>query len=131
MKLKTVINSKPALEHLTQKRFKDYKKLRELVKLRKSVEAEFDFYVEQEKKAVDTYAEKGKDGTPVFLEDGRIKLVDPAAKAAFESELLRLQDTDIEDIQSVTLKESDFLSAEDLPTPNDMLTLECIINFED
>lgn len=131
MKLKTVINSKPALEHLTQKRFKDYKKLRELVKLRKSVEAEFDFYVEQEKKAVDTYAEKGKDGTPVFLEDGRIKLVDPAAKAAFESELLRLQDTDIEDIRSVTLKESDFLSAEDLPTPNDMLTLECIINFED
>lgn len=131
MKLKTVINSKPALEHLTQKRFKDYKKLRELVKLRKSVEAEFDFYVEQEKKAVDTYAEKGKDGTPVFLEDGRIKLVDPAAKAAFESELFRLQDTDIEDIQSVTLKESDFLSAEDLPTPNDMLTLECIINFED
>ncbi len=131
MKLKTVINSKPALEHLTQKRFKDYKKLRELVKLRKSVEAEFDFYVEHEKKAVDTYAEKGKDGTPVFLEDGRIKLVDPAAKAAFESELLRLQDTDIEDIRSVTLKESDFLSAEDLPTPNDMLTLECIINFED
>ena len=131
MKLKTVINSKPALEHLTQKRFKDYKKLRELVKLRKSVEAEFDFYVEQEKKAVDTYAEKGKDGTPVFLEDGRIKLVDPAAKAAFESELLRLQDTDIEDIRSVTLKESDFLSAEDLPTPNDMLALECIINFED
>ena len=94
MKLKTVINSKPALEHLTQKRFKDYKKLRELVKLRKSVEAEFDFYVEQEKKAVDTYAEKGKDGTPVFLEDGRIKLVDSAAKAAFESELLRLQNTD-------------------------------------
>lgn len=131
MKLKTVINSKPALEHLTQKRFKDYKKLRELVKLRKSVEAEFDFYAEQEKKAVDAYAEKDKDGTPAFLEDGRIKLKDQTSKVAFESELLRLQDTDIEDIHPVTLKESDFLSAEDLPTPNDMLILESIINFVD
>lgn len=131
MKLKTVINSKSALERLTEKRFSDYKKLRELVKLRKSVEAEFDFYVEQEKKAVDTYAEKGKDGTPVFLEDGRIKLRDTAAKADFEAELLRLQDTDIEDIKPITLKEGDFLTPGDLPTPNDMLLLESIIHFAD
>ena len=70
MKLKTIIATKPALERLTEKRFSDYKKLREIVKLRKSVEAEFDFYVEQEKKAVETYAEKKKDGTPECNESG-------------------------------------------------------------
>ena len=45
MKLKTIIATKPALERLTEKRFSDYKKLREIVRLRKSVEAEFDSYL--------------------------------------------------------------------------------------
>ena len=53
MKLKTIVATKPALARLTEKRFSDYKKLREIVRLRKAVEAEFDFYVEQEKKAVE------------------------------------------------------------------------------
>ena len=131
MKLKTIIATKPALERLTEKRFSDYKKLREIVKLRKSVEAEFDFYVEQEKKAVETYAEKKKDGTPVFLEDGRIKLKDPKSKEAFEAEIIRLQETEIDDVTSITLSESDFLNANELPTASDMLALEGVVEFED
>ena len=131
MKLKTIIATKSALDHLTEKRFSDYKKLREIVKLRKSVETEFDFYVEQEKKAVDAYAEKKKDGTPVFLEDGRIKLRDPKAKDAFEKEITRLQETDIDGISPVVLSERDFLTPDDLPTASDMLALEGVIDFED
>ena len=131
MKLKTIIATKPALERITEKRFSDYKKIREIVKLRKSVEAEFDFYVEQEKKAVEAYAEKKKDGTPVFLEDGRIKLKDPKAKDAFEAEIIRLQETEIDGIISITLSERDFLTPDDLPTASDMLALEGIIEFED
>lgn len=131
MKLKTIIATKSALERLAEKRFSDYKKLREIVKLRKAVEAEFDFYVAQEKKAVETYAEKKSDGSPVFLEDGRIKLKDAQAKTAFETEITRLQETEIDDIQPLTLSESDFLTASDLPTPSDMLALEGIIEFED
>jgi hypothetical protein len=131
MKLKTIIATKPALERLTEKRFSDYKKLREIVKLRKSVEAEFDFYVEQEKKAVETYAEKKKDGTPVFLEDGRIKLKDPKSKEAFEAEIIRLQETEIDDVTPITLSESDFLNANELPTASDMLALEGVVEFED
>ena len=131
MKLKTIIETKPALERLTEKRFSDYKKLREIVKLRKSVETEFDFYVEQEKKAVDAYAEKKPDGTPVFLEDGRIKLKDPKAKAAFEEDITRLQETEVDDVTPIKLTEADFLSASDLPTPGDMIALEGLIIFED
>lgn len=131
MKLKTIIATKSALERLAEKRFSDYKKLREIVKLRKAVEAEFDFYVTQEKKAIETYAEKKSDGSPVFLEDGRIKLKDAQAKTAFETEITRLQETEVDDIQSLVLSESDFLTASDLPTPSDMLALEGIIEFED
>ena len=131
MKLKTIVATKPALARLTEKRFSDYKKLREIVKLRKSVESEFDFYVEQEKKAVEAYAEKKKDGTPVFLEDGRIKLKDPKSKDAFEAEIIRLQETEIDGITPITLSERDFLTSDDLPTASDMLALEGIIEFED
>jgi len=131
MKLKAIIESKPALDRLAEKRFGDYKKLREIVRLRKAVEAEFDFYVEQEKKAVDTYAEKKADGTPVFLEDGRIKLKDVKSKEAFEADIQHLQDTEIDDIKPVTLTETDFLTPNDLPTANDMLALEELIVFED
>ena len=131
MKLKTIVATKPALARLTEKRFSDYKKLREIVKLRKSVESEFDFYVEQEKKAVEAYAEKKKDGTPVFLEDGRIKLKDPKSKDAFEAEIIRLQETEIDGITPSTLSERDFLTPDDLPTASDMLALEGIIEFED
>ena len=131
MKLKTIVATKPALARLTEKRFSDYKILREIVKLRKSVESEFDFYVEQEKKAVEAYAEKKKDGTPVFLEDGRIKLKDPKAKDAFEAEIIRLQETEIDGITPITLSERDFLTPDDLPTASDMLALEGIIEFED
>lgn len=131
MKLKNIIETKPALERLTAKHFKDYKKLREIVKLRKLVESEFDFYVEQEKKAIDAYAEKKKDGSPVFLDDGRIKLKDSKSKTAFEDEMLNLQDTEIDEFKPIFISESDFLSAEDLPTPSDMLILENIITFED
>ena len=131
MKLKTIVATKPALARLTEKRFSDYKKLREIVRLRKAVEAEFDFYVEQEKKAVEAYAEKKKDGTPVFLEDGRIKLKDPKSKDAFEAEIIRLQETEIDGITPISLSERDFLTPDDLPTASDMLALEGIIEFED
>ena len=58
MKLKHIIEAKDAIVRLTEKRFTDYKKLREIVKLRKAVEAEFEFYCAQEKKAVDAQAKQ-------------------------------------------------------------------------
>ena len=131
MKLKFIVESKDAIVRLTEKRFSDYKKLREIVKLRKAVEAEFEFYCDQEKKAVETYGEMSDKGTPAFLPDGRLKLKNAEAKEAFEKEIAKLLDTEVDDFTIITLKESDFLSAEDLPTPKDMLVLEPIISFVD
>lgn len=131
MKLKFIVESKDAIVRLTEKRFSDYKKLRDIVKLRKAVEAEFEFYCAQEKKAVDTYGEISDKGTPAFLPDGRLKLKNAEAKEAFEKEIAKLLDTEVDDFTIITLKESDFLSAEDLPTPKDMLALEPIISFVD
>ena len=131
MKLKHIIEAKDSIVRLTEKRFTDYKKLREIVRLRKAAEAEFEFYCDQEKKAVETYGEKTDKGTPAFLPDGRLKLKDVQAKEAFEAEIKKLLDTEVGDFAIITIKESDFLSADDLPTPSDMLLLENVINFAD
>lgn len=129
MKLITVVQAKEALKRLTEKRFADFKVARKLVALRKQVETETDFYIEQEKLAVETYAEKTEDGTPVFLADGRVKLKDTTAKAAFEADIKKLMETEVDTIAPLTIKEKDFQSDSEIPSPSDMIALEGIVNF--
>ena len=131
MKLKTLLEANEPLKRLSEKRLASYKKMRELVKLRKAVEQEVSFYATEEKKAVDVYAEIDSNGSPIFLPDGRLRLKDANAKIAFEKEIEALLDTDIDDITPISLSEGDFLCPTDLPTTNEMIALECIINFEE
>ena len=63
MKLKDLIEANVPLKRLTEKRFVSYKKMRELVKLRKAVEQEVEFYATEEKKAISLYAETDASGT--------------------------------------------------------------------
>lgn len=65
------------------------------------------------------------------MEDGRIKLKDAPSKVAFEEEILRLQNSEIDGITPVSVSDGDFLTSDDLPTPDEMLSLEGIIVFED
>lgn len=131
MKLKDLIEANAPLKHLTEKRFVSYKKMRELVKLRKAVEQEVEFYATEEKKAISLYAEVDVNGTPLFLDDGRLRLKDIDAKVAFEKEITTLRETEVDGIEAITLSESDFRSADDLPTVDDMIALEGVIIFED
>ena len=105
--------------------------MRELVKLRKAVEQEVEFYATEEKKAIGLYAETDEGGNPLFLDDGRLRLKDMEAKVAFEKEITTLRETDVDGIEPITLSESDFRSADDLPTVDDMIALEGVIIFED
>ncbi len=131
MKLKDLLEANEPLKRLSEKRFASYKKMRELVKLRKAVEQEVEFYAVEEQKAIASYAEKDESGTPVFLNDGRLRLKDMEAKIAFEKEIATLRETDVDGITPISLSEADFRSADDLPTVDDMIALEGIIIFED
>lgn len=131
MKLITILQGRDALAKLTETPFTSYKTLRELVRLKKRVDEEYEFYSTQEKRAVDTYADKTEDGQLIFVEGGRLKLKDAQAKLAFDAELTKLNETEIEDIPAVTIRESDFKSAADFPTAAEMLLLSAFINFEE
>lgn len=129
MKLIELLQAQTPLKRLTEKNFNNYKVLRELAKLRKAVESEVEFYTEQERKAVELYADKDDKGQPIILENGRIKLKDIEAKQAFDEELTKLRALEVDGITKVVVGEDDFRSSADYPTPDEMLALECVIDF--
>lgn len=131
MKLKDILVANEPLKRLCDKRLANYKKMRELAKLYRAVKQEVEFYFVEEKKAVDIYAELDKNGTPIFLEDGRLRLKDMESKIAFEKEIEKLRDTEVDCIEPITLCESDFRSGDDLPTVSEMIALEPLVVFED
>ena len=131
MKLNDILVANEALKRLSEKRFSSYAKMRELVKLRKAVEQEVDFYAKEEKKAVNAYTEVDEGGSPIFLSDGRLRLKDMEAKIAFEKEIATLRETEVDGILPITLCERDFRSPDDIPTVDDMIALEGVIIFED
>lgn len=129
MKLIEVLNALIPLRALTEARFTSFKKSRELAILRKNVEFEVDFYAKEEKKIVDTYAEKNETGEPIILEGGRIKLKSVEAKTAFDKEITDLRNTEVDEITKVELKESDFADTSKIPTPYELIALEAVIEF--
>ena len=131
MKLNDILVANEALKRLSEKRFSSYAKMRELVKLRKAVEQEVDFYAKEETKAVNAYAEVDEGGSPIFLSDGRLRLKDMESKIAFEKEIAILRETEVDGIVPITLCERDFRSPDDIPTVDDMIALESVIIFED
>ena len=131
MKIKDILVANEPLKRLCDKRLANYKKMRELAKLFRAVKQEVEFYFVEEKKAVDIYAELDKNGTPIFLEDGRLRLKDMESKIAFEKEIEKLRDTEVDGIEPIILCERDFRTGDDLPTVNEMLALEPLVVFED
>ena len=130
MTINQLLDGRDALIRLTKKHFKSYKTARSLVLLRKAVESEIGIFLELEQEAIKNYAAKDEKGNPVFLADGRLQLKDEESKERFEKSMLEARETEGEGIQPISLREEDFVSAEDFPTPSDMILLEPIVVFE-
>ena len=99
--------------------------------LKKKVDSEIEFYLEQEKKLIERYSAKDENGHPKFLAGGRIELNDMDSKIAFEKEITNLRDLDIDGIDVVEVSASEFREDSILPSPNDLLILEDLIKFID
>ena len=129
MTYENILTAHEALGNLTAKRFTSFKVARQLVALRKKVDEEFDFYASEEKKLLDLYAKKNKDGNPMITEENRIQLKDEASAKAFLQKIDELRSSPIEGIEPVKLCEGDFCEVQALPTPDEMIALEGFIEF--
>ena len=132
MKLNEVLAAREPLNKLSQKHFSNFKVVRNISELVKSVNNEFDFFNTEFKKLIDAYAEKDEHGNPVIVQNGNIKLKDEEAKLAFDKEYKELLDLDVSDrVKVITIKETDFKTSEEFLTPGEMMALDCIINWGD
>lgn len=130
MRLSQIIQARGAIGHLTHIRLRNFSATRKLAALKKRVDEESDFFEQEQNKAIMEYAEFS-DGKPVFTEDKCIRLKDEASKAAFEGEMHRLLDIEVDDVEPVILSESDFRNDSDYPTPEEMLALEGLVEFKE
>ncbi len=131
MKIIDLLNAKGAIQSLAEKRFTSFRKVRELVDLKKAVDAEIEFYVGEERKIVEAYAKKDDKGEPIILEGGRIQLDSIEKKNAFEKEVSELRNLEVDKIKPISLRTGDFRNEEDIPTPAEVLALDGIIDFMD
>lgn len=127
MRLIKIINSRAAVERLTQKRYNSFSVARKLAALRKRVDEETEFFNAEQSKALKEHAEFENDR--LVTEGGGIKMKSAADLKEYESEMQRLLDTEIDGIEPVAISEADFRSPEDYPTPEDMLALDCLVGF--
>ena len=130
MTLMQVLNARGAIKSLSEKKFKDFKKARDIARLRKRVESEFEFYVAEEQKAINAYAARDAKDQPIISQGGRVQLKDAQAAKEFNEVVADLRGVEIHDMPVVSLGEQDFRTADDLITPDEMFALEGLVIFE-
>ncbi len=130
MKLIEIIAAKPALQRLTETRFKNFSVARNLMSLRKAVDSELSFYSAEQRKIALSYAVLNEAGNPVFIDAQHIRLKDETSKAAFDAEMQALREMEV-NITPVPVLETDFRNPDDFPSPDDMLALDGLVAFEE
>ena len=131
MKLETLLNVSAPLDRLLEKNFTNFTIIRKLGRLKEFITKEIRFYMDEETKLINKYAAKDDKGNFIFLDGGRIQLKTAEDRNAFEEEIGKLRETEIDDFPVVELNDSDFKTMDDLPTPADFIILDKIIKFEE
>ena len=123
-----IVNSMSALQGMPQMRL-PYAKARDIYKMYKKFEEEYNFFIQEEIKLVNEFGEKDEQGKPIVYKNGTVKFSDIESKNKYEAKLTELgaQESDIQ-VKPIVLKEADI--GEQVISPETMGKLEGIISFE-
>ena len=123
-----IVHSMSALQGMTQMRL-PYAKARDIYKMYKKFEEEYNFFIQEEIKLVNEFGEKDEQGKPIVYKNGTVKFSDIESKNKYEAKLTELgaQESDIQ-VKPIVLKEADI--GEQVISPETMGKLEGIISFE-
>ncbi len=125
MKLIKLVLSFPKLQDFAKYKFKTYAKSREIYELYKQIEKEYEYYIFEEQKMVETYAKKDENGLPQ-IDSGKISFDTMENAQKYKNEINNLSELEIE-IKPVRVTETDLC---EIPTPELMASLDGIILFE-
>jgi hypothetical protein len=105
--------------------------IHDIVMLKKKCDEEYNFIIAQERELIDKYADKDEKGQAKTTPEGLVIFKNVQDRDTFESEVSKLKDTDIPDLKAITIKASDFKSTDEMPTPDEMIQLEGVVDFVD
>lgn len=128
VKILSVIN---VFKTLMGKRYTNFAVSFAIAKAAKELDSHREFYAAEEKKIVESYAVKDKDGKIKITDGNRIEFKDQKDAVAFNEEITKLQKTEVEIFEPIKIKLSDFKQGEMDLTPNDILALEDFVVFVD
>jgi hypothetical protein len=125
-----LLQSAPLYNKLLQTNFTSFKLSRNLMIQKKKIDNELSIYLELEKKLIDKNAKKDDNGQPIVGEDGIIEFDSEDNKAEYIREIIELKNTTIDNFEKVTIFEDNLRNANDIPSPNEMLALEEVIDWQ-
>jgi hypothetical protein len=127
MKNIKILNASDALKKLMQLRFSLATALK-LKKLANLVDEAIKVYVGEEKKLIDMYAKKDENGEVIMNEQNQFSFASVEDAQKFFKEREEMYNTEI-DIEPVVIKLNDIKDGE--ISPNDLVLLDGIVNFEE
>lgn len=130
MTIQSMMTAAAPFNELLKKHFKTIKMVYDLAMLKKVLDEKLNWGYEKEKEYIEQYALKDAKGSPKITEDGRVVCKSLEERNEFEVKLKELHEMDIPEIKPVELSENDFRSSDDLPTPEDLIKLQGVVNFK-
>lgn len=129
MILNDVLKSSKAVTELSQKHLSDFAAAYAIANLKKAVDSDVEFFVNEEKKMAEKYAKKDENGKPMISQDGRITFVDVKDANSFNEEHIKLANTESTNVHRITVNPKCFIDSKEIPTPEQILLLEPVVAF--
>jgi hypothetical protein len=131
IKISDILNAKESIRKLSDTTYSNFKVARAISKLFKEISNEIDFFNEELKKLIDQYGQKDSNGKLVPSSDGGIK-INQKDIDEFNSKYKDLLDLDVSNnIETISISETDFSNKSIIPSPYEMTILEPFINWKD
>lgn len=130
-KLIDIVNANPIIQELANKRSNNFKLLYSLAKISKNLNESTEFYVQSERKLVEIYAKKDKNGNVMFQPgtNNIILFENNENRIAFNDEIVKLQLTEVEVPDEIEIYESDFKPGEISFSANQIMRIDGFIKF--
>ena len=128
MNYSQIIKAIPALVELKKMRL-PYSIARDIHKMHKTFEAEFQFFAQEEAKLVNEYATKDENGNPRITNEGRVSFENIETKNRYSARIAELGAMDAEiEIPAIKLTSADI--GNELISAKTIEALEGVITFE-
>ncbi len=130
-KLIEILGVSSLFQKLVSKHYTNFAVSYKIARAAKELDENRTFYMAEEKKLVEKYAKRDENGQ-IIIEDGnRVRFETPEDGNAFQEEILKLQQTEIDIFDKIIINFKDFKSGDMDLTPMDIVGLEEFVEFVD